>query len=85
MDEILTYEQMVDDPDCNGLCDICPDIPFVQTPNGPSMCEGRSCEIAYERYITEHYNDPCSVCTHYGTGRCKKCTHYCEWNMKGRP
>lgn len=89
MDEILTYEQIVDDPDCNGLCDCCPDIPFVQTPNGPSMCEGRSCEVAYEAYLLKYFEDPCFACAHKAapmmacTKECEECTHYVNWKLKG--
>lgn len=89
MDEILTFDQMVDDPSCNGLCDRCPDVPFVLTPNGPTMCEGRSCDKAYEAYLLEYFNNPCHICKYADKltpGRaiiCDTCKHYNNWKYKG--
>lgn len=89
MDEILTYGQMVDDPSCNSLCDHCPDVPFVLTPNGPIMCEGRSCDKAYETYLLEYFEDPCFACKHKAlpmmscTEECEGCEHYSNWKYKG--
>lgn len=81
MDEILTFEQMVDDPLCNGLCDHCSDV--------PSMCEGRSCDKAYGAYLLEYFEDPCFACKHKAlpmmscTAECEECEHYSNWKYKG--
>lgn len=48
MDEIMTYDEMVQNPVENGLCDYC-DLGLT----GPEMCECRCCGCAYEVYLKE--------------------------------
>lgn len=89
MDEVLTFEQMTDDPDANGLCSHCSIPAFVLTPNGPSMCEGRCCDDAYAEYLEDMFKNPCLSCQHKAlpmmgqTQECEECIKYDKWKPKG--
>lgn len=89
MDDVLTFDQMIDDPDTNGLCSYCDTVPFILTPNGPLMCEGNYCGNAYAKYLEDMFEDPCLACQHKvlpmmaATQECRECTKYEKWKSKG--
>lgn len=89
MDDVLTFDQMIDDPDANGLCSYCNIVPFILTPNGPLMCEGSYCGDAYARYLEDTFEDPCFTCQHKAlpitsqTQECEECAKYEKWKPKG--
>ena len=50
MDEVLTFDEMMEDPEENGLCQYC-DLELTGSgPMGKELCEYRCCKDAYEKY-----------------------------------